>query len=114
MWILNLTRILNVYAFRITHLIPINLINILLAVYDTKASDMLGDVKNDEIILLDKVADTIFSLEENEMHSVQSFNSPVTVIEVNEFFLSRFSDAKNSGCMVKSNKIKTYFSRIVV
>ena len=83
------TRILNVYAFQITYLIHNNLLNILLTIYDVNASDMIVDVKEIEIISLDKVTDTMLLLEKNTLYFGKSFDSPMKklIIVMNEYFL---------------------------
>ena len=80
----------------IAHLIHNNLLNISPIVYDVNVGDMLGDVKEQEIISPNKVADTIFSLEKNKVHSQFAYkgidNSRKWI-----FYLSKFNYAKSNS-----------------
>ena len=50
---------------------------------------MLGEIKEDEFILLDKIADTIFSFRENIVHPDKPFDLPIkelVIVGIGYFF----------------------------
>ena len=83
----------------------------MLTIYDVNASDMLGNVKEIEIIPPNKVADTIFLFETNKVHFDKPFDSPIKklVIVMNEYFL--YQDLvilKVLVVTVKSDKVEIF------